>query len=139
MNALKKTKTFFIVDDDSDDQEIFVAAANEVDQSIKCIAVDNCEDAIQMLKKSTDESPDFIFLDLNMPRINGRQCLVELRKLAHLKHVPVIIYSTSSLKKDIEETAQLGADMFLTKPSKFDDLCKALNNVVSLDWSRKSA
>ncbi|HEX8334624.1 MAG TPA: hypothetical protein VF622_18510, partial [Segetibacter sp.] len=66
-------------------------------------------------------------------------CLVELRKLAHLKQVPVIIYSTSSLKKDIDETAQLGADMFLTKPSKFDDLCKALNNVISLDWSRKTA
>jgi CheY-like chemotaxis protein len=139
MGTLTKTKTLFIVDDDTDDQEIFAAAVNEVDESINCIAVDNCEEAIQMLKDNPDELPDFIFLDLNMPRINGRQCLVELRKLAHLKRVPVIIYSTSSLKKDIEETAQLGADMFLTKPTKFDDLCEALNNVISLDWSRKTA
>ncbi len=139
MSNLKKPTTFFIVDDDTDDQEIFVAAVNEIDESIKCIAVDNCEDALQMLKKNRTELPDFIFLDLNMPRINGRQCLIELRKEEHLKHVPVIIYSTSSLKKDIEETSQLGADMFLTKPSKFDDLCKALNNVISLDWPRKSA
>lgn len=138
MDALTTTKTFFIVDDDTDDQEIFAAALNELDDSINCVAVDNCEDAIQMLKK-TDELPDFIFLDLNMPRINGRQCLVEVRKLARLKHVPVIIYSTSSSKKDIDETAQLGADMFLTKPSKFNDLCNALNNVISLDWSRNTA
>lgn len=139
MNALKKPKTFFIVDDDADDQEIFLAAVNEVDESIKCIAVDNCEDAIEILKNNSEPLPDFIFLDLNMPRINGRQCLVELRKVAHLNNVPVIIYSTSSLKKDIEETALLGADMFLTKPSKFEELCKALTNVISLEWPRKTA
>jgi DNA-binding NarL/FixJ family response regulator len=71
--------------------------------------------------------------------MNGRQCLVELRKVALLNRIPIIIYSTSSLKKDIEETALLGADMFLTKPNKFDDLCKALNNVISLEWPRKTA
>ena len=138
MSLLKKPTTLFIVDDDEDDQEIFVAAAKEIDESIMCVTVDNCEEAIEKLKNHK-EIPDFIFLDLNMPRINGRQCLVELRKVAHLKHVPVIIYSTSSLKKDIEETARLGADMFITKPNKFDDLCKTLNSVITLDWSRKTA
>lgn len=139
MTPFQKPKTFFIVDDDADDQEIFLAAVKKVDESIKCITVDNCEEALRKLKVADAQLPDFIFLDLNMPRINGRQCLVELKKYAHLKHVPVIIYSTSSLKKDIEETAQLGADMFITKPSRFEDLCKALTNVISLEWPRKTA
>jgi CheY-like chemotaxis protein len=134
-----KPRKFLIVDDDTDDQEIFVAAVNEVDNSISCVAVDSCEDAINLLTHGSEDLPDFIFLDLNMPRMNGRQCLVELRKVALLNRIPIIIYSTSSLKKDIEETALLGADMFLTKPNKFDDLCKALNNVISLEWPRKTA
>ena len=132
----KTRKTFFLVDDDIDDQEIFLAAVNEIDNTINCVSIDNCEEAIEKLKREQTDLPDIIFLDLNMPRLNGRQCLAELRKLAHLKHIPVIIYSTSSLKKDIEETKRLGADMFLTKPSKFDDLCNALNNVLSTDWSK---
>jgi CheY-like chemotaxis protein len=138
-NIAKNTKTCFLVDDDIDDQEIFMAAVSEIDDSINCVSVDNCEEAIEQLKKSNINTPDFIFLDLNMPRLNGRQCLAELKKIAHLKHVPVIIYSTSSLKKDIEETAKLGADMFLTKPSRFDDLCNALHQVLSKDWSKNRA
>lgn len=133
------SKTCFLVDDDMDDQEIFIAAVNEIDNSINCVSVDNCEEAIEKLKTERSNLPDFIFLDLNMPRLNGRQCLTELKKIAHLKHVPVIIYSTSSLKKDIEETKSLGADMFLTKPSKFDDLCNVLTQVLSRDWSQHRA
>jgi CheY-like chemotaxis protein len=138
-NPEKTSKTCFLVDDDVDDQEIFMAAVSEVDNSIDCVSVDNCEEAIEKLKATHFKTPDFIFLDLNMPRLNGRQCLAELKKIAHLQNVPVIIYSTSSLKKDMEETAQLGADMFLTKPSKFDDLCHALHKVLSTDWSKKRA
>jgi CheY-like chemotaxis protein len=139
VNTLHNSKTFFLVDDDIDDQEIFIAAVNEVDNTIRCVSVDNCEEAIDKLRSEENDLPDFIFLDLNMPRLNGRQCLAELKKLAHLKHVPVIIYSTSSLKKDIEETTKLGADMFLTKPSKFDDLCNVLTQLLSKDWSKKYA
>ncbi len=138
-NTVKNIKTCFLVDDDIDDQEIFMAAVSEVDKSINCVGIDNCEEAIDKLKTEVSNLPDFIFLDLNMPRLNGRQCLAELKKIAHLKHVPVIIYSTSSLNKDIEETKKLGADMFITKPSKFDDLCFALTEVLSKDWSNKSA
>ena len=138
LNPVKTSKTCFLVDDDIDDQEIFMAAVSEIDNSINCVSVDNCEEAIDTLKNQTDVLPDFIFLDLNMPRLNGRQCLAELKKIAHLKHIPVIIYSTSSLKKDIEETKQLGADMFLTKPSKFYDLCNVLTQVLSKDWSKRT-
>jgi len=136
---MSKPKTFFIVDDDVDDQEIFVSAVQEIDKSIKCITSSDCEEALRILKTELTQLPDYIFLDLNMPRINGRQCLAELKKEVKLRHIPVIIYSTSSLKKDIEETARLGADHFLIKPNKFDELCSAINFVLSVDWIAKRA
>jgi CheY-like chemotaxis protein len=70
-----------------------------------------------------------------MPRLNGKQCLAELKRISDLKHIPVIIYSTSSEKRDMEETARLGAAHFLTKPNKFEELCRALTYVVEQDWA----
>lgn len=130
-----RKKRFFIVDDDLDDQELFIEAVNEVDSSIECISSSDCEEALDLLRNSKIELPDVIFLDLNMPRLNGKQCLAELKREAHLRHIPVIIYSTSSEKRDIEETARLGAAHFLTKPNKFEELCKAVSFVVSKDWN----
>jgi CheY-like chemotaxis protein len=132
---MTKKRTFFIVDDDIDDQELFIEAVNEVDNSIQCVSASDCEEALNLLKSGAMPLPDMIFLDLNMPRLNGKQCLTELKKQAHLRHIPVIIYSTSSEKRDVEETALLGAAHFLTKPNKFDELCKALTYVVSRDWT----
>jgi CheY-like chemotaxis protein len=128
------SKTFFIVDDDIDDQELFIEAVNEVDRSIHCLASSNCEEALDMLKSGKMDLPDLIFLDLNMPRVNGKQCLAEIKKESSLRDIPVIIYSTSSEKRDIEETSRLGASYFLTKPNKFEELCKALSHVVKTDW-----
>ena len=131
-------RTLFIVDDDIDDQDLFIEAVNEVDTSIQCLSASSCEEALDLLKNKKIRLPDIIFLDLNMPRLNGKQCLAELKKEAHLRHIPVIIYSTSSERRDIEETTRLGAAHFLTKPNKFEELCKALSFVVSKDWSQAS-
>jgi len=108
---------------------------SEVDKSIRCVSSSDCEKALSILKSGEIALPDIIFLDLNMPRLNGKQCLEELKKTAHLCHIPVIIYTTSSEKRDIEETSKLGAAHFLTKPNKFEELCKALSYVVAQDWS----
>jgi CheY-like chemotaxis protein len=132
---MSKQRLFFIVDDDADDQELFMEAINEVDNSIQCLSASDCEEALDLLKNRKITLPDVIFLDLNMPRLNGKQCLAELKKQAHLRDIPVIIYSTSSEKRDIEETSRLGAAHFLTKPNKFEELCEALTYVVSRDWS----
>ncbi len=133
--GMSKNRLFFIVDDDIDDQELFIEAVSEVDKSIRCISASDCEEALDLLKNSKIELPDMIFLDLNMPRLNGKQCLIELKKQGHLRNIPVIIYSTSSERRDVEETSRLGAAYFLTKPNKFEDLCEALTYVVSRDWT----
>ena len=138
LHMMKPKRTFFIVDDDIDDQDLFIEAVNEVDDSIECMSASNCEEALDLLKNKKIGMPDMIFLDLNMPRLNGKQCLAELKKEAHLADIPVIIYSTSSERRDIEETSRLGAAHFLTMPNKFEELCKAISYVVSRDWSKAS-
>ena len=79
--------------------------------------------------------PDFIFLDLNMPKMDGRTCLAELKKDVKLKNIPVIIFTTTSHSKEIDETYELGAAYFLSKPSDFKKLQKEIDFVISENWS----
>src|SRR3989337_1799555 len=126
---MRKAQIIMIVDDDEDDVELFCDALKDVNDEIKCISVPNGEEALKKLNGDND-LPDYIFLDLNMPRLNGKQCLKRLKINAKLRDIPVIIYSTSKLREDIEETKQLGAVHFLTKPSRLKDLRKAISSIL---------
>lgn len=119
--------TCFLIDDDKDDQEIFMLALEDMNISVSCITANDGNEALVHLTKDESFLPDFIFLDLNMPRINGKQCLAEIKKMGHLKDVPVIIYSTSSAQKDKTETEMLGATAFITKPSSISEFTKILS------------
>ncbi|HTB52194.1 MAG TPA: response regulator [Ferruginibacter sp.] len=125
-------RILFLVDDDKDDQEIFVDALKNVDNYIHCITALNGLEALQKLKFELISLPDFIFLDLNMPLMGGRECLIEIKKDSNLRHIPVVIYSTSASKKDIQEALQLGA-IFLQKPNKFNELVQDLLKIISPD------
>lgn len=126
-----------IVDDDIDDIELFQEAVHELDDTIACISAENGEDALKLLKSKNAAKPDFIFLDLNMPRLNGKQLLIELKKRQALNDIPIIILSTSKLKEDMEETKKLGAVQFITKPPKFSDLIKAITKVITHEWKER--
>jgi CheY-like chemotaxis protein len=78
--------------------------------------------------------PDILFLDLNMPKKTGKECLIEIKKTEHLKHLIVAIYSTSSSEEDIEDTFIQGANIYIKKPSNFNALKKIINEVVTLNW-----
>jgi CheY-like chemotaxis protein len=119
-----------IVDDDEEDVELFCEALKEIDHDVECISASNGEDALFKLTKEESPLPDYIFLDLNMPRLNGKQCLKRLKIHSKLRDIPVIIYTTSKLKEDMEETRHLGAVHFLTKPNKLNDLRKAITYIL---------
>src|SRR5688572_12882987 len=120
-----------IVDDDEDDRDLFCTAVHEIDQSIDCAMSRNGEEALQALRKKTLPEPHLIFFDLNMPRVNGIQCLQELKKDKTLQHIPVVIYTTSKLIEDKQITQRLGAVDFITKPSSFTDLCRLVRETFS--------
>jgi CheY-like chemotaxis protein len=126
---MSKPHLIMIVDDDDDDIELFCEALKDIDHDVECMSASNGEEALNKLNKENASLPDYIFLDLNMPRLNGKQCLKGLKVNSKLRDIPVIIYTTSKLKEDMEETKQLGA-FFLTKPSKVKDLRKAIASIL---------
>jgi CheY-like chemotaxis protein len=120
-----------IVDDDEDDRDLFCDAVSVVDPDISCIMARNGEEALNALKSDHLPRPDLIFLDLNMPRVNGVQCLREIKKHPVLHRIPVVIYTTSKLKEDKEITRKLGAIHFITKPSSLRELCDEIEVAIS--------
>ena len=90
------------VDDDSDDREIFAEIVEAIDPNIKVVEAANGIETINLL--AAGELPDIIFLDLNMPRKGGIECLKEIRSDARLRDLSIAIYSTSASEEDIEDT-----------------------------------
>lgn len=120
---------FLIIDDDTEDCDFFCEAVNEVDASYDCLQMHNAEEALRELRAENHALPDFIFLDLNMPRMNGKEFLQEIKHDPVLKNIPVVVYTTSSSDKDIEDSKQLGAAYFLTKPSDFKAICREVAQI----------
>jgi CheY-like chemotaxis protein len=134
---LTMPKHILIVDDDPDDVELFIDGVRNVDETIQCSRAVNGHDALQQLRLNPDFRPDYIFIDLNMPRLNGKQLLAELKKFPELRNIPSIIYTTSKLKQDKDETRLLGAVHFITKPYRLEDLCESIRFVLAEEWKKK--
>ena len=133
-SPIEHAKIFFMVDDDVDDHEFFLEALNEIDPSIKCITAINGDEALQKLREWTGSLPDFIILDLNLPGMSGKKCLVEIKKDKTLCDIPVVIYTTTSEKKIIKQMEALGAVHFISKPNNLSLLRDTLRYLLSVDW-----
>jgi iron complex outermembrane receptor protein len=119
-----------MVDDDIDDQEIFSTAMERADKSVNCVFANDGIDALQKINAETGFIPDFIFIDLNMPRMNGQECLSNIKKIDRLKDVPVYIYSTSADPESITANRALGAVDFIVKPNNIYDLTAVLTKIL---------
>ncbi|GAC1486653.1 MAG: response regulator [Flavisolibacter sp.] len=118
-------KKLLIIDDDPDDIEFFLEAVQYLQKEIECEKVFNGEEALKKLRAS-NQLPDYIFLDLNLPRINGKELLFELKHEKKLKNMPVIIFSTSGIEADIIETIKMGAKSFIIKPIRVEELARKI-------------
>lgn len=125
---IKKINHILLVDDDEDDQVFFTEAIEEMDASIHCSIAENGKKALIKLNESAD-LPDIIFMDINMPELNGFDCLKELKKCVRLRTIPVIMLSTSVSTRDKTSAIELGAEMFFTKPSSYKKLGSLLKSV----------
>ncbi|MEO6668270.1 MAG: response regulator, partial [Ferruginibacter sp.] len=109
-------KTILMIDDDVDDQEIFFHALERSDKSVNCVFANDGIHALEKIDAEESFVPDFIFIDLNMPRMNGRECLINIKKIERFKNVPVYMYSTAADAKTIAANKELGAADFIVKP-----------------------
>lgn len=123
------------VDDDQEDREFFCEALREIDPAITCLIAGSGMEALSLLQNQRT-LPDYIFLDINMPMMDGKQCLKALKSIPELQSIPVIMYSTSTDTREIKECYKLGAEDFLIKPHSFEKLVNDLNSIFAL--SRRS-
>lgn len=121
-------KNILLIDDDSDDRELFSLACSSSGASCTTLADGNS--MLPTLDRGEIGRPDIIFLDVNMPQVNGWQCLTQLKKNEHYKNIPVIMYSTSGHLEEIEKAKTLGAICFFMKPDDFIVLQQGLSLVV---------
>lgn len=121
-----------IIDDDADDRELLIEALQDIDPSSDCLTAINGQDGLVKLDTKSIPFPSLIFLDLNMPRIDGRKFLMHIKRDPNLSSIPVIIYTTSSNPNDIEDMAQLGATDYLVKQFDYSILKEKLRNILSM-------
>ncbi len=122
----------WLADDDEADRLIFRDALSELKlQAIVSMLHDGEELMVHLLAKDA-VLPDLLFLDLNMPRKNGLECLREIRNQPKLKDMIIVIYSTSASELDIEETFLSGANVYINKPHDFHTLKRSLERAVMM-------
>ena len=121
----------FLVDDDYEDHEIFKMAFSKVKSDFNLVTAENGIEALDKIKEDPEFNPDIIFLDVNMPRMNGKECIKEMRKIARVQNIPIILYSTHDGQKEINEAKEAGASDFMTKPSSITEFAKALQTIIT--------
>jgi CheY-like chemotaxis protein len=125
------TTTLLFIDDDEDDLSFFYQAVKDIDRTIHCFLHKDSQSAMRLLEQDTELSPDLIFLDLNMPKLSGKHCLSMIKRMVRHKNTPVIICTTSASEKDMDDTWELGAACYLTKPPTVPDWKYEVSEILS--------
>lgn len=120
----------FLIDDDIDDQEIFCMALAHIDPAIQCTIAGDGSQALDMLETMVENIPDYIFIDMNMPKMNGIACLKAIKKMKHISS-NVYMFSTTSDKQIIDMSVELGALDFIIKPAGLSELITRLRKVLN--------
>ncbi len=123
-----------LTDDDEDDRLFFTDAFDELNMNTKVRTFNDGVELMDYLNNEESILPNVLFLDLNMPKKSGIECLNEIKANSKMSDIAIAIYSTSASEEDIEETFVLGANIYIKKPSSFKLLKKALSEVVSINW-----
>ena len=123
-------KRFLLVDDDTDDRELFSEALAAINPVIICDLAADAEEAFEKLYEN-GSTPDLIFLDINLPMVTGWQFLSNLKNTEEYRDIPVIMYSTSNNQRDKDIARDLGALCFITKPSAFKKLKSTLDIIIT--------
>lgn len=119
-----------LIDDDPEDQEIFMMALDVLGPEFIGIGLKDSIDALEKLTGDTSLIPDIIFLDVNMPKMNGIELLQEINQLVNLKNTPVLMYTTSWDHNVMSICKQFGANEYLVKPYTLDSLVECLREVL---------
>lgn len=121
-----------LADDDEDDCMFFREALDELSLCATLKTVNNGVELMNFLENNLLNLPQMLFLDLNMPRKSGAECLEEIKQSEKFKHLPVIIYSTSSNIDVMDQLYGKGAQYYIRKPADFSNLKSVISRTIDL-------
>jgi len=127
-----KQLNILLADDDTDDCLFFKKALGELLISTNLTTVHDGEQLMQLLTNETNELPDVLFLDLNMPRKNGFECLSEIKQNKKLKDLSLVMLSTSNSKDMISMVFKIGAHVYIHKPGDFAQLKQVIHHALPI-------
>jgi CheY-like chemotaxis protein len=124
-------RTVLCVDDDPDDRDLVCFTISEIDPSIKLVHAEDGLQAIDYLSKAKAEEalPCLVILDINMPRMDGKQTLAEIKKDGKLSELPVVVFSTSNNPTDKIYCDRYGVEL-VTKPSNMRNMQQEIRKVL---------
>jgi len=125
---MKVSKTILLIEDDKDDQEFFIEAINSIKNAVLYFVANNGMEAIAKLNNSP-VLPDIIFSDINMPLMDGIECLSHIRMNPHTRNIPVVILTTDTSR--IALVLKMGANAFIKKPSAGKKLRGLINEIIN--------
>lgn len=123
------------IDDDAEDSFILKEALNFIDRSIHLVAFNDSLEGMLFLTTMT-ALPDFIFLDVNMPIMSGKDCLIKIKNDERLRDIPVVMLSTTCQRQEINDLFELGIFKFIRKPTEMETFFEALRSII---YSKKEA
>jgi CheY-like chemotaxis protein len=133
---IKTAVPILIADDDSDDRDMIRDALKESRLINELFFVKDGEELMDFLNnrgKFMDLKkyplPGLILLDLNMPKMDGREALKEIKSDPRIRRIPVVVLTTSEAEEDVYKTYNLGVNSFVTKPVTFDALVKVMSDL----------
>lgn len=131
LNPKPLTMKILLIDDDSDDRALFREVVQEISPETICATESDGEKALSDLLDPSFTLPDLIFMDINMPRISGWDCLTTIKGLEKTKNIPVVMFSTSSRDRDIDSASRFGAIGLLTKSGDYRELKRSITDVIN--------
>ncbi|MCE6989392.1 response regulator [Dyadobacter sp. CY323] len=134
----KRNKSIFLADDDEDDLMLFEDALREVSNSAELTTASDGVELINLMETTVPPPPDLIFLDLNMPRKNGFECLEQIRNTKAWEGIPIVIFSTTGQEEMVQQVHEKGASYFIRKPGSFPKLKQAIKQILDIDWAKHS-
>ena len=124
------TNDILLIDDDADELEVFNQALHSIDRTIRCMHAKDLEEALEILH---DCSPGYVFIDFNMPKTNGLQCLAEIKKLKSLEKSKIVLYSNYIDDAMSSAAMKLGAFKCVKKPNMINLLARRLKEILRAD------
>ncbi|HMF72506.1 MAG TPA: response regulator [Flavitalea sp.] len=121
------TKHFFLIDDDEDELEIFMEAVSRLPFPCKCTFAQSAEQALDILSYLI---PDIVFVDVNMPRVNGFECIKKIRSKVGHENTCLVVYSNGINETAIESAKLVGATLCIKKTNSISDLVSAMEVLV---------